>query len=461
MTIANASSTTSPLDEFQWTPQPQAEALVLGIVNEFLARCPYATTLAGRMVAETGTRFQDWIDHIAVKPTTKLKEQLGSTGYVETTGGVYRHPGGIFPPIRLDGSVETHVALKVDSVVDFVAANDIDALISAGPGSRVRTAAVAKVDGLMLSAAERHGVAVESAEPGASPEQIVLGLNHFDAFRTRRRRLRSDSDGFDHSGRLLDKAGREIGRDWACDLFFAAEREFWMRRNHAAQIQYARQQRLGLGWANHDHHTYRSSREHFARLVAVWEMLGFVCRERFYAGAEAGWGAQVMEHPVTGIVTFNDVDLSPEELFTDFAHEPLPERKELGTVGLWCKLHGESFLEAGMHHLECVFDFDALKKQLEGEYAVKVMKPFSDFPHLRQAFTEGERWAVRPEKIEALRNDGRITLEQAERFRVEGAIGSHLENLERNAGFKGFNQKGVSEIISATDPRKQPPSART
>ena len=25
----------------------------------------------------------------------------------------------------------------------------------------------------------------------------------------------------------------------------------------------------------------------------------------------------------------------------DFAHEPLPPESRLGTVGLWCKLHGE------------------------------------------------------------------------------------------------------------------------
>jgi hypothetical protein len=28
-----------------------------------------------------------------------------------------------------------------------------------------------------------------------------------------------------------------------------------------------------------------------------------------------------------------------------------------------------------------------------------------------------------------------------------------LENLQRKAGFKGFNQKSVSVIIAATDPR--------
>ena len=49
---------------------------------------------------------------------------------------------------------------------------------------------------------------------------------------------------------------------------------------------------------------------------------------------------------------------------------------------------------------------------------------------------------------------GRITPEQADRFRREGALGSHLEILERNDGYKGFNQTGISEIITRTDPRR-------
>jgi hypothetical protein len=47
-----------------------------------------------------------------------------------------------------------------------------------------------------------------------------------------------------------------------------------------------------------------------------------------------------------------------------------------------------------------------------------------------------------------------ITAEQAERFAREGALGSHLEILERNDGYKGFNQTGISEIITRTDPRR-------
>jgi len=238
-------------------------------------------------------------------------------------------------------------------------------------------------------------------------------------------------------------------------IFFAAEREFWTSRNRAAEAQKARQDRLGIGWANHDHHTYRSSREGFAPLVRIWEKLGLCCRERFFAGLAAGWGAQVMEHPVTRIVTFNDVDLASEELMGDFGHDGLAPKATLGTIGLWCGLHGEAFLQGGMHHLECVFSFDALKDQLERDHGLRVMKPFTDFAYLRQAFTEGEKWRVPDLRIDRLISQGLITPLQAEKFRSEGAIGSHLENLERNDGFKGFNQNGVSEIIAATDPRRQ------
>jgi hypothetical protein len=82
------------------------------------------------------------------------------------------------------------------------------------------------------------------------------------------------------------------------------------------------------------------------------------------------------------------------------------------------------------------------------------MKPFSDFGFLRQAFTEGERWPVSAERLERLLSAGLITREQSVSFSKEGAIGSHLENLQRHGGFKGFNQKSVSVVIAATDPRK-------
>ena len=143
----------------------------------------------------------------------------------------------------------------------------------------------------------------------------------------------------------------------------------------------------------------------------------------------------------------------PGETPSDFSVNKLPAAPRVGTVGLWVGLHGESFLEAGMHHLEARFEFNLLREQLKGQ-GVTTMKPFSDFDFLRQAFTEGERWAVRRERAERLLSDGLITREQFEQFTRDGALGSHLENLQRHGGFKGFNQKSVSVVISATDPRK-------
>ena len=269
----------------------------------------------------------------------------------------------------------------------------------------------------------------------------------------RPRDFSTEREGFAHTRGQIESASADLGVDWACSLFFAAERDYWMSRNRAARVQYGRQQALGLGWGNHDHHTYRSSRGCFHELIRSLELLGFDCRERFYAGREAGWGAQVLEQPACGIVVFADVDLSPDEVAGDFAHQPLAPREELGTVGLWCQLHGESFLQAGLHHLECQFDFDAAREQL-ATAGVPTMAPFTDFPYLKQAFTQGEIWPVEPNRIDAALTAGSITPGQADRFRRDGALGSHLEILQRNDGYKGFNQSGVSEIIARTDPRR-------
>jgi len=102
--------------------------------------------------------------------------------------------------------------------------------------------------------------------------------------------------------------------------------------------------------------------------------------------------------------------------------------------------------------LEARIEFGAVRDKLASE-GVSTMKPFSDFEFLKQAFTEGERWPVDSNRIQHLLDRGLITVEQSETFRRTGAVGSHLENLQRKGGFKGFNQKSVSVIIEATDPR--------
>jgi hypothetical protein len=450
---------TKPLEQFSWQPQPRAQQIVHDLLARLLSHSPQTALLGERMRNETGTRLIDWIDHFAAPHSLELEQQLKLAGFTETSlAGADRcfvQSQGIFPVIILTDGGPLRTALKVESVADFLVIWQECAheAIQGPPLAPLRTAKVFHDDEAELIVIERHGYAGFDVPPWTD-HQTAAVLRHQEAFRRRNRNFTDDQAGFAWAHRLIDASIAEIGVDRTCDIFFAAEREYWQRKNRAAQVQKARQDCLGMGWANHDHHTYRSSRRHFAALVGVWEKLGFILRERFYAGLEAGWGAQILEQPVTKIITFNDVDLAPDELFVDFSHQPLLERQSLGTVGLWCALHGESFLQAGMHHLEAQFDFEALRIQLEREAGVRTMKPFTDFSHLRQAFTEGERWDVSEARIAGLLKKGQITEAQARQFRQEGAIGSHLENLERNDGFKGFNQKGVSEIITATDPRK-------
>jgi hypothetical protein len=455
------------LTKFQWSPQPAAAALVQELLDEFLRRCPDAAKFADRLHRETGTRIVDWIAAITAYDSPEMRRRLENANFRiaqdESTDETrtWIHSAGLFPRIQTVAEPSNiFLWMEVESIADFAFAHELTPGEDwdTNPTSNWRAIPFLECDEGTLFVVERHGTQV--VDPSVSKFEIddrradrVLWVQEW--FRLRARRFGEDAaGGFKFTDELVRAALKELrDRDRAADLFFAAEREYWMSRNRAAQIQYARQQKLGLGWANHDHHTYRSSREHFADLIAVFEKLGLVCRERFYAGREAGWGAQVMEQPNAGIVVFADVDLSPDEVAGDFAHEKLPPRKELGTVGLWCALHGESFLEAGMHHLECQFDFNAAREQLRA-CGINTMKPFTDLPHLKQAFTEGEVWPVDPRKIEALLAAGSITPDHAEKFRREGAIGSHLEILQRDDGYKGFNQTGINEIILATDPRK-------
>lgn len=459
MTLADKPKTdpTDALTKYHWEPQPQTARFLAQLMDDALKRNAWLLGFADRLYRETGNRIGDVVRLWIISDTQENRSRLAEAGYsasdVPGDGPVFVNRSGMFPDIMLADHPETDLGLKVEFVADFAAANGLDAEPTGAPGSPARYVLASSENGLNVYACEKrghHGWTIPEKYPSLEQQQKVL-----ESFRTRRRRFETDEEGYEHAEKLIDAGIAAVGRDMACELFFAAEREYWERRNRAARYQKARQDQLGIGWANHDHHTYRNSRKSFHRLVAMWEKLGFECRERFYPGVEAGWGAQVMEQPVCGIVTFNDVDISPDELMTDFAHEPMQERNSLGTVGLWCALHGESVLQAGMHHLECTFDFDALGEQMQREAGIGMMKPFSDFPYLKQQFTQGERWSVDPARIDRLLERGLIGREQAEDFRKNGAIGSHLENLERNDGFKGFNQTGVTEIIHATDPRKQ------
>jgi hypothetical protein len=457
------SALSGQMEQVEWRRHPDAEHYVQQRVEAVSGQVASLQQLAHRLLERTGSRLVDWVDHVMVADGDRTRGELAELGFepeqVPTRAGdrVYHHPGAILPRFLLrsgaaaTAGVTLGVALQVEDIAAFQMAHGLASAIEGVPLGAYRSAlAWSQADAEVL-AIERRGYA--GFEPVAGPREAATDyLTAREQWATRRRDYRDELEGMEHTLALARSMVAEWGADRAAWAAFEVEREYWQQRNRAAQIQKERQDSLGMGWANHDHHTFRSSRRAFPLLIEILETFGFQTRERFYAGAEAGWGAQVLEQPVCRFAVFADVDLGAEEVEGDFAHRVLPPRQELGTVGLWCALHGESMLEAGLHHVAARLDFDVATAGLE-QWGARVMRPFSNFSYLRQAFTVGERWQVPARRLTRLADAGQVDADQQRRFADEGAVGSHLENIQRAGGFKGFNQQKVSDIIRRTDPR--------
>ena len=454
-----------PIEKIEWLRYPEAEQFIVDRLHELISAMPSVRALADRLCLQASGRLVDWLDHLVLADGDQIRGLLADLGFqpeevpVEPQRGVYYHPGAAFPRIVLCRGVAASpgsaiaAAIKVEEIHAFLMAQHLSAAVEGTPLSPYRRARVWQEGGCELLVVERRGHA-GFVPLHMLPDYAEAYLRAFERWATRPRLFADERMGMEHTLDLARSLVADMGTDIAAWIVLEAERAYWQRRNRAGQVQKARQDSLGLGWANHDHHTFRSSRHTFSLLIQILEVLGFHCRERFYAGAEAGWGAQVMEQPVCCFVVFADVDLSPHEVEGDFAHQPLPPRDELGTVGLWCALHGESMLTAGLHHLASRLDFQAATADLAA-WGIRMMRPFSDFAYLWQAFTQGERWQVAPDQLERLAAAGQISAVQWKQFAEQGAIGSHLENIQRGEGFKGFNQQRVSDIIRRTDPRAE------
>ncbi len=444
-------------DRWDWRLFPGAEHLIGRELEQFLRSSPRTAGIAARIEAGTSTRLFDWVDHLILPGNRPGIREFESAGFSidrrESAHGatVLRIPGStLFPVLISDNENESGLALRVDRIEDFLSVFKGEGAVEGNPDDPFRRAGILRDNDCQLFVVERHGSAGFTVDPSrdAGPYRDAL-----DSFGGRDRRAGCDADGISDLRKLIGRLLSGLAPSRLADAFFRSERTYWEKRNRAARAQKSRQDAFGLGWANHDHHTFRSSREQFAALISCLEAIGCTPRERFHAGAQAGWGAQIMEQADCGVLVFADTDLMPEEHATDFAHKGLTASARKGTVGLWVGLHGESALQAGLHHLSSRFAFDALGPGL-ADRGISMMAPFSDFPFLRQAFSEGEMWKPDPGRVRALATEGAITGGQAAAMISRGAIGSHLENIQRGQGFAGFNQDSVSVIVRATDPRR-------
>ncbi len=443
---------------FYWERHAEAEKLCQDLLDDCKRKNSVLARFEQKLNQRTSSRLLDVVDHIVVQDSKRMKEQLGGAGFMKQPGTRYEafsHPGALLPRILLEGQpsgMDQGVALRVENIGDFLQANGHRAIIEGAPLSPYRRAVVGTEGGAGMVVVESRGTM--DYDPASLPDAHLRNyLEGVEAWQNRPRHGENEDETFVEIFRIADRLVHQLGADTAASIVCQCERAYWLSRNFAARLQRGRHDTLGMGWANHDHHTFRSSRRNFHKLVDLFIRLGFQNRERFYAGAEAGWGAQVMENTAAGLVLFLDVDLAPEEVATEFSREELKDMDQLGTVGLWCALHGDSILQAGMHHFAARFDFERLIADL-ARSGVGYMAPFSNFPYLKQAFSVAERWEVDPARVEKLIKAKSITNEQGERFLDQGAVGSHLENIERREGYKGFNRKNVSAIIRQTDPRR-------
>lgn len=440
-------------EQFYWHRFGEGYELIVSILEAFTARHQGIQDLARKITHQGGVRLLDVVDHLAL-PENDWGERIKAAGYQEQNGA-WTLRGSNLPPVRLMASGEQiqGVAVRVESIANFLMQNQRSCAIEGSPFNPFRRCLLSTHDNISLWLVERRIQGVFEAD--ALPDRVIARCHTvLEDWKRRRRNGGDDDRALEINLQLARRQVEEVGTGLATDLFFEAERNYWQLRNRAASLQKMLLDKAGIGWSHHDHHTYRSSRKQFIRLLEFFTILGFKPRERFYAGVEAGWGAQVMEHPETGTVLFLDTDLNPEELDVDFFQESLPESEDVGTVGLWCGLHGESLLEAGLHHLAIKSDFWQLRENLKKQ-GVRMMAPFSNFPYLKQAFTMGERWQVTRKRLHALRITSRVTVAEAVFFSDNGAIGSHVENIQRAEGYKGFSRQEVSSIIRDTDPRLQ------
>ena len=349
-----------------FVPEPVAESFLMEILDHALKENFNLRELDQQLQEKTSTRLFDFIDYFSIENKSETENQLKTLGFIqEMTADTYRvfiHPKAKLPRLVIsDTDLGTQVAVKVDSIAEYLMVRGVGGLIEGTPFSAYRRCMMSSDNQVSFFIVERR--VFNSIDPVKEDlSQSAAYVISLEQWMSRPRGLDSEEEAMRLTIHLAQELINQHGRDMAAWIILEGERKFWQSKNKAGQIQKNRQDQLGMGWANHDHHTFRSSRSRFHQLVRFFEMLGFHLRERYYAGKEAGWGAQIVENERAGLVCFLDVDLYEDELDIDFAHVPLQEREKLGTIGLWCALHGDSILASGMHHLEAQFLFEKLNK---------------------------------------------------------------------------------------------------
>lgn len=432
-----------------WEPQVEAEVFFTGLLARCCEENEFLADFNRNLARATGIRLRDIVDHVCFGDPA-FATQLERAGWSKTQPGIWENASGLFP-VFVQRSGPRTLWIRVEDCARFKLQQNIAGDIEGAEYGAARRLAAWEGPSVSMGVFERNGQSGFDVPEEAS-ETIRLARLHAQTFQSRRREFDDPVQGLLYTEDLVDRAIDDLGPHRACDLWLKAERLYWQRFCLAGRRQKSRQDALGVGWCNIDHHTYDGSREHFRHTIRILEKLGYELREMLYAGDLAGWGSQVLEQPVIKSTIFADVDLTPDELDVDFAHEQLPTLDRHRRAGLVSALHGESILEAGLNHVAGLYDWEACNRILR-EDGMAFMEPFSNSDVLYQELTIGDTYAVAPSRVDVLEAEGHIASAEAETVRLNGAIRTHFENIERNFGYKGFNKAGIDTVLRKLDPR--------
>src|SRR5947209_1956614 len=146
---------------FDWPLCYGAEQAILAELETFLARNHFARQLAERMRRESGTLLLDWVDYLIV-PRDR-EDTLRTNGYTddplaETAANqtALWHPEAMLPRVLLHSQSLLAVAIRTESVSDFMAVHAIPGEPEGEPLSRFRRIPIALENGTLLEAVERR-----------------------------------------------------------------------------------------------------------------------------------------------------------------------------------------------------------------------------------------------------------------------------------------------------------------
>ncbi len=392
-----------------------AHALVRLLLQRALA-APEAQRLDRRLRVACSVRLRDMVDHIRHRPAAIFAD----LGWRRQEAPLWRAPHPALPDVVEDAGFT--VVLRVACIDRFLAAIGSEARIEGASHGPYRYASIFKAGDVGFAVAERHGW-IGHEPPILGERKLRRARLHQQIFRTRRRQFQSGPRAIAHTMRLAEAAATDLGGPWAGALFLRAEREYWVARCAPALRQHQRQLAAGVGWCTVSHHAYACSRESFADTRRILETLGHAGAGLVRPHHDANWGGQIMDASATGAAPYTMlcVDLAAHEHTLGEAGAGLSPLTWLGPPGVWCGLHGESLLEAGLCCVSAAYDIEALS---DARHRAGKGGP-------RRTTLHDEHRAVDPRRVAVLERARYISRPQAEIHSTVGAVGAQFEVLQR------------------------------